>query len=245
MESIVIPDNVTSIGAVAFASCSRLTAAKIGKGVTTIGNSAFYECSSLEFINIPDNVTTIDDGAFYKCGSLKDIIIPDNVTTIGAVAFGYCSGLTSVKIGKGVTAIGDGAFAGTDISTVISLIKNPFNVSEPFSAKTYINATLYVPVGTKEKYEATDGWKDFLYIEELTNDISQIPSRSMQIQSQDGIITVSGVDHGSKISVYDASGKMVGSTKVKDNQASLATNIKKGEVAIIKIGEKTMKIVMQ
>ena len=33
---------------------------------------------------------------------------------------------------------------------------------------TFNNATLYVPVGTKEKYKATEGWVDFQSIEEGT-----------------------------------------------------------------------------
>ena len=37
-----------------------------------------------------------------------------------------------------------------------------------FSQNTFNNATLYVPVGTKEKYQATDGWKEFQNIVEGT-----------------------------------------------------------------------------
>ena len=59
------------------------------------------------------------------------------------------------------------------------------------------------------------------------------------------MLTIQGVDDGSQIAVYTISGQMVGSTKANGNQASLATNIKKGEVAIIKIGEKSVKVVMQ
>ena len=35
-----------------------------------------------------------------------------------------------------------------------------------FSVNTFNNATLYVPVGTIDKYKATDGWKDFAHIVE-------------------------------------------------------------------------------
>lgn len=60
------------------------------------------------------------------------------------------------------------------MTTVVSLIENPFvivgksSIYEAFSGNTFENATLYVPVGTKEKYQATDGWKDFDYIVEGT-----------------------------------------------------------------------------
>lgn len=89
--------------------------------------------------------------------------------------FSYSTGLTSVTIGNSVVNMGDGAFGGVDFSSVISLIDNPFTINgkssgnAPFTKNTFNNATLYVPVGTIEKYRATEGWKDFLFIEEGTD----------------------------------------------------------------------------
>ena len=96
------------------------------------------------------------------------------VTSIGNYAFYYCSKLTSITIGNSVKSIGGWAFDGVDLTTVVSLIENPFVIVgksssyRAFSENTFDNATLYVPVGTIDNYKATDGWKDFAYIVEGT-----------------------------------------------------------------------------
>lgn len=89
------------------------------------------------------------------------------MTSIGDHAFYDCSGLTSITIPNSVKSIGFAAFNGWDIPEVISKIENPFDLHEwTFSDNTYKNATLYVPVGTINKYKAADGWRDFVNIKE-------------------------------------------------------------------------------
>ena len=140
----------------------------------SIGESAFSRCSGLTSVTIPNSVTSIGKCAFYYCSGLTSITIGNSVTSIGMGAFYNCSGLTSITIGNSVTSIGDSAFDGVDLTTVVSLIENPFVIegksssSRAFSVNTLYNATLYVPVGTIDKYKATNGWKDFVYIVEGT-----------------------------------------------------------------------------
>ena len=68
-----------------------------------------------------------------------------------------------------MTSIGDRAFY-TDLdnlTTIVAQIEDPFTVpDEVFSTSIYSSATLYIPQGTKTKYEATSGWKNFYHIEE-------------------------------------------------------------------------------
>ena len=174
LTSVTIPNSVTSIGNYAFHGCFTLTSITIGNSVTSIGSWAFDGCSSLTSIAIPNSVTSIGENAFSVCFGLTSITIGNSVTSIGSGAFSGCSGLTSITIGNSVTSIGDGAFDGVNLTTVVSLIENPFVIKgksssyRVFSVNTFYNATLYVPVGTKEKYQATDGWKDFAYIVEGT-----------------------------------------------------------------------------
>ena len=145
----------------------------IPNSVTRIGKYAFYNCYNLNSVTIPNSVTSIGESAFRKCSVLNSVVIPNSVTSIGNSAFYECSRLTSVTIGSGVTSIGDNAFGGADIPTIVSLIENPFSIggksanNNTFSLNTYLNATLYVPVGTINKYKSKSGWKDFAFIEEM------------------------------------------------------------------------------
>ena len=58
-----------------YSVCSSLQSVIIPDSVTSIGGSAFAGCESLQSVTIPDSVTSIGDGAFLECSSLQSIII--------------------------------------------------------------------------------------------------------------------------------------------------------------------------
>ena len=251
LTSVTIPNSVTSIGDGAFSNCSGLTSVTIPNSVTSIGINAFASCKGLTSVTIGNSVTSIGDGAFYGCSGLTSVTIPNSVTSIGECAFSYCSGLTSVTIPNSVTSIGGGAFDGVDIPTVISLIENPFkitgktSISRTFSHNTFFNATLYVPKGTIEKYKATGGWKDFVFIEGITNGIANIPANAVLIQSEGGSIKVQGLDEGTQVNVYGINGTQAGSAISQSGAATINTNLQPGSIAIVKIGQKSVKVAIK
>lgn len=68
---------------------------------------------------------------------------------------------------------------------------------------------------------------------------------AVMITSANGVVTVSGVNDGTTVAVYTADGSMAGQATANNNTATITTNIEKGTVAIIKIGDKAIKIVMK
>ena len=144
------------------------TKISIKEGTLGITGWAFSDCSGLTSVTFPNSVTSIGEWAFYNCSGLTSVTIPNSVTSIGEWAFYNCSRLTSVTIGNSLTSIGKHAFDCENLTTVVSLIENPYKIgNDVFSQNTTKNATLYVPVGSSEKYKAVDGWKNFVLISEI------------------------------------------------------------------------------
>ena len=94
----------------AFQFCSSLNSVVIPDSVTSIGAWAFDGCESLDDIVIPDGVTSIGDYAFNGCESLTGIVIPDSMTSIGTWTFCGCESLTNISIPKSVICLNGNPF---------------------------------------------------------------------------------------------------------------------------------------
>lgn len=161
LTSIVIPSCVTSIGNNAFSNCENLSSVAIPNTVTSIGELAFSSCKSLTSIAIPDHLTKIENGAFSACG-ITIAKIPKGVTHIGFNAFGICTSLKYVTIPETVTNIEGCAFMGcTSLFSVKAKMKTPVEIGVMTFTDCQKNATLYVPLGSKELYEYAEYWKEF------------------------------------------------------------------------------------
>ncbi len=77
-----------------FYGCGNLVSVVLPQNLKTIGSNAFNSCRTLTSITLPNSLTTIENYAFYNCSSLTTLILPSSITTISNDAFGDCTSLT-------------------------------------------------------------------------------------------------------------------------------------------------------
>jgi len=79
LNSITIPNSVTSIGYRTFEGCSGLTSITIPNSVTSIRDSAFYRCSNLTSVTyLGSTAPYCQSNAFDYCDSLNSMCFPIN-----------------------------------------------------------------------------------------------------------------------------------------------------------------------
>ena len=174
LTCITIPASVISIGEHAIDDCARLTAINVANdnpnyssadGVLFNKNQTTliqYPCGKEGAYNIPISVTSIEGYAFRGSDYLTGVTIPEGVASIGEAAFSYCYNLTSVTIPSSVISMADYAFHFCTGLTSVTC-KSVIPLACDSHVFEYVDTTipLYVPCGTKDAYEAADGWKEF------------------------------------------------------------------------------------
>ena len=188
-NSVSIPSSLTSISDFAFNGVGANTVyikdlaawckIQFGSSCNPLFNvqHLFVNGEEITDLVIPDGVTEIYDYAFYCCNALSSVNTGNTVRSIGFYSFAGCDNINTITIGKSVTSIDVAFFCCKELKSVKSMIEDPFEIDK--NTFTYRetaddpikepNATLYVPVGTKAKYEAIEGWKKFKNIEEVSN----------------------------------------------------------------------------
>ena len=179
LESVVLPKNVTTLSPRIFEQCDKLRELHIPASVTSINDAIIRGADGIEQLTVDENNPVFDSRD--NCNAVIETatntlivgcntsVIPNGIEAIGVKAFRDMTKLFSVIIPNSVTAIGDNAFDGCDRLTSVTVgNKTPFTISKSvFSNRS--NATLYVPAGSREAYQAAGYWKEFKEIIEIEN----------------------------------------------------------------------------
>ena len=163
IKTVIIGDNVITIGEHAFAACNALQNVTLGSRVQTIEVSAFGTCQALQSISFPASVTTIGKHAFLNCRVLQNVSFSDGLTTIGEGAFSDCVVLQSITLPASVTTIGEYAFAFCNALQQVTVAwDTPLAVPDKtFWGVNTANVPLKVPKGKEAEYQAAPVWKSF------------------------------------------------------------------------------------
>ncbi|MBR6417464.1 MAG: leucine-rich repeat protein, partial [Bacteroidales bacterium] len=158
-EGLMLKDN----GVVFCRPWTWINSVTIPNGVTSIEKNAFMDRSGLTSVTIPYSVTSIGEDAFLRCFGLSSVTIPSSVTKIGNSAFCLCYGLTSVTIGSGMASIGAGAFYECrNLRNVCCYAEDvPDTGINTFEGLPIASATLHVPAGSVDSYKAVSPWNEF------------------------------------------------------------------------------------
>lgn len=86
LETITIPDSVTTIRSSAFSNCDYLKQVILPSNLQEIQDYAFENCTRLANITIPDSVSIIGNSAFYNT-AITEVVLPSALNTFGVNVF--------------------------------------------------------------------------------------------------------------------------------------------------------------
>lgn len=256
----------------AFKGLSNLMSLSLGSQLNFIGKEAFSGCTSLtEIVSKAVNPPSCGEFAFHEInvwscklivpkGSMVSYreadqwkefffieedtgsdVIPDPEKKCAIPTISYKNGQLSFESEtEGVEF--KSSIRDTDI--------NDYSVSVINLSATY-TITVYATKDGYENSEVATGtlcWIDVapqtegIVDEDAVTEVKAVP---VLIQTQGGNITIQGAAEGTPIAIYGIDGKEYGSAPSEKDRTTIATSLRPGSVAVVKIGEKAVKVAIK
>ena len=265
LTSVSIPNSVKDIESYAFRNCSNLAAVTIGSGVDYISFNVFANCLELADVycyaeNVPSASGNVFDGSLIEYATLHVPAASLNAykATSPWSEFGTFKTLEGEEVQKCAMPTisynkGELIFSSeTEGAEYVSEITDT-DIKKHYDATISLTATYNISVYAKKTgYDNSDiatatlCWIDKdPTTEGITDGVAQIPSNAVLIQNEGGTLIIQGADDGTQISIYDIDGAKKGAAIIKNGTATINTSLQSGSVAIIKIGEKSVKIIVK
>ena len=271
LKKVKMGDGIMTIGNRAFSGCSSITEFSFGSKLASIGEEAFSDCSSIASLvsnaqNPPSCGTqALDDINKWNCTLVVPIGCKTNYQSaeqwkdfffiVEDNGDGSIEEPSTKKCATPTINYQDGMITFTcDTKGVGFISEISSNDIQQYQGKEInLTATYYISVyATMNGYlnsdiaTATLCWIDAEpKTEGITGIVSKVRAFPVLIQSDNGILHIMGTQNGTRINVYNAAGVEVGEKRAIDGTTTIASNLKCGEVAIVKIGDKTIKIIIK
>ena len=265
LTSITLPNSVTKIGERAFEGCSGLTSIIISNTIKSIASKAFAGCSNLtdvyclattvpsadaktfdesypEYMTLHVPAEAIND---YKAttpwnnfGKIVTLEGGDDIKKCAIPSVAYSNGYLTFSCDT------EGTEFVTDITSndFGKFYSNNIKLSATYNICVYATATGYE---NSETLNATLCWIENGESEGSTTGIINTPATAALITYTNGTLAISCSLNGETVAVYTTDGVLVGTTTIENGSATIATGLSKDTIVIVKIGEKSIKIIMQ
>ena len=234
----------------------------------SIGEYAFAECGELtDFYCYAENIPNTGDNAFEDSGignatlHVPDASIDNYMNTSPWSDYGTIVGLSgempeTPKCVIPTIYYSDGKLSyksETEGATFQYTITDT-DIQSGSGDEVQLTVTYHISVyATKSGYQNSDVAEATLcwievdpqkegISEETATDAKQMKAMPVLIQAVDGQISVEGAPEGTKVAVYDASGVEMGTAISRGGTTLIPTRFASGTIAIVKIGEKVVKI---
>ena len=79
----------------------------------------------------------------------------------------------------------------------------------------------------------------------MINGVTNVRAKPVLIQCNGNVLTIQGADLGTSISVFDVSGKKVGAAVVNSEVTNVRTSLVRGQVGIVNVSGKSIKVVIK
>ena len=268
LTSVTIPNSVTSIGESAFAYCDGLTSVTIGNSVTSIGDLAFKNCTGLTSIYLLGKTPpTVGSNNFTNKQYMNMIVyVPkgtlatyqaadtwknfwdireEDTTETPEEEVKKCATplITYNNSGLDIASETDGSEIHTDItcSDANSYNGGRIDLSATYNITAYATKSGYL---NSETVTATLCWIAVSGDSE-DNSIIEVEAMPVLITCNNGTINICGGKEGAEVVVYTTSGVAVGNDIITNGNASISTELAIGEIVVVNIAGKGIKIVMQ
>ena len=264
LTSLTLPEDMSIIQRKTLYGCSKLKQIIIPASVEYIYQEAFARCENLIQVDaLPENPPFMFENAFSNYGII--LRVPENskdeyMSTEPWSKFSTIMSLTeepqgiykcanpTISYSYGILTFDCETKGAVCQSTITDT-----DIASYSSNEVQLGITYQISVyATKPGYEDSDMVTATLcWIEEddeateIVENTTYVPAHAVLIQSNGGTLTISGTYAGMAINVYDTAGSLVGSAKASSDTTTVNTSLQSGEIAIVKIGEKAVKVLIR
>jgi hypothetical protein len=270
IQDLKVPDGISEIYDMTFWGCSGICSLTLPQSITKIGDYAFRGCRNINKVYSLNPIPPVIGGTFNRpafddvqynatlyvpkgskqvywlhpyWGKFANIIEIDSNPKDEPTE--KCSSPTISYI-NGKIIFSSGTKDATYISNISDSDISTYNSSEIDLTVKYYIEVFAVADGylNSDKVYATLCWIDVdPKTEGIINSISNVRAMAVMIQNDGDRLTINGLNDGEYVDVYNVNGIKVGSTISSNGSAVLNTYLSIGSIAIVKIKDKSIKVV--